>query len=211
MKMRVTLLVMVLLDSAVGGLSQATEIKPPTIRYGEDKCADCDMIINDERFAATAIREIHAGDYESLLFDDIGDMVRYMKEHSDQKFAAVYVHDYDTKAWIEAEKAVYVDSNTSRRQWQPDWPPAEPGWSRGPSSMERQGDGLGSSGGPGGHHPRRHGRNGRQQSADAHQVGRLMQQTRSRSCLPCHLVVRTLRSVSQVFAGLTKSALCSML
>ena len=76
MKMRVTLLVMVVLTLLLAGCSQATEIKPPTIRYGEDKCADCDMIINDERFAAAAIREISAGDYESLLFDDIGDLVR---------------------------------------------------------------------------------------------------------------------------------------
>lgn len=112
MKMRVTLLVMVVLTLLLAGCSQATEIKPPTIRYGEDKCADCDMIINDERFAAAAIREISAGDYESLLFDDIGDLVRYLTQHKDQTFVASYVHDYDTKAWIEAEKAVYVDSDT---------------------------------------------------------------------------------------------------
>lgn len=110
--MRIILLVMVVLTLLAAGCSQATEIKPPTIRYGEDKCADCDMIISDERFAAAAIREINAGDYESLLFDDIGDLVRYMAQHNDQKFVAAYVHDYDTKAWIEAEKAVYMDSDT---------------------------------------------------------------------------------------------------
>ncbi len=112
MRMRIILLVMVVLTLLAAGCSQATEIKPPTIRYGEDKCADCDMIISDERFAAAAIREINAGDYESLLFDDIGDLVRYMAQHNDQKFVAAYVHDYDTKAWIEAEKAVYMDSDT---------------------------------------------------------------------------------------------------
>ena len=112
MKMRVTLLVMVVLTLLLAGCSQATEIQPPTIRYGEDKCADCDMIINDVRFAAAGIREISAGDYESLLFDDIGDLVRYLAQHKDQTFVASYVHDYDTKAWIEAEKAVYVDSDT---------------------------------------------------------------------------------------------------
>ena len=110
--MRIILLVMVVLTLLAAGCSQATEIKPPTIRYGEDKCADCDMIISDERFAAAAIREINAGDHESLLFDDIGDLVRYMAQHNDQKFVAAYVHDYDTKAWIEAEKAVYMDSDT---------------------------------------------------------------------------------------------------
>ncbi len=111
MKTRIFLLILLALLLASCGGGQ-TEIKPPTIRYGEDKCADCDMIINEPRFAAAAIREISASDYESLLFDDIGDLVRYMAEHQDMKFAAAYVHDYDTEAWVEVEKATFMRSKT---------------------------------------------------------------------------------------------------
>ena len=104
-------LLTIVLALLLAGCSRGqSEIKPPTIRLGEDKCADCDMIINDMRFACAAIHEVSAGDYESLLFDDIGDLVRYLAKHSDQTFAASYVHDYETKAWIEADKAAYVSS-----------------------------------------------------------------------------------------------------
>ena len=38
----------------------ATELNPPEIRYGEDVCADCNMIISDPRFAsAYALSLIH--------------------------------------------------------------------------------------------------------------------------------------------------------
>ncbi len=111
MKTRVILFVTVVLALVLAGCSRGqTEIKPPTVRLGEDKCADCDMIINDMRFACAAMREVSANDYESLLFDDIGDLVRYLAKHSDQKFVATYVHDYETQAWIEADKAAYVSS-----------------------------------------------------------------------------------------------------
>ena len=91
-----------------------TEIKPPEIRYGEDKCADCDMIISEPRFAAAAVHEVGSGTYESLLFDDIGDLLRYMKENPDLKYAASYVHDYDTEAWVDATKATFVQSSEVR-------------------------------------------------------------------------------------------------
>lgn len=104
-------LLTIVLALLLAGCSRGqSEIKPPTIRLGEDKCADCDMIINDMRFACAAIHEVSAGDYESLLFDDIGDLVHYLAQHSDQTFAASYVHDYETQAWIEADKAAYVSS-----------------------------------------------------------------------------------------------------
>ncbi len=94
----------------VGCSRGQTEIKPPDIRYGEDKCADCDMIISEPRFAAAAVHEVGNGTYENLLFDDIGDLLRYMKAHPDLKYVASYVHDYDTEAWVDATKATFVHS-----------------------------------------------------------------------------------------------------
>lgn len=98
----------------VGCSRGQTEIKPPEIRYGEDKCSDCDMIISEPRFAAAAMHEVSSGTYESLLFDDIGDLLRYMKENPDLKYVASYVHDYDTEAWVDATKATYVQSSEVR-------------------------------------------------------------------------------------------------
>ncbi len=108
----VTVCVLALL--LVGCSRGQTEIKPPDIRYGEDKCADCDMIINEPRFAAAAVHEVDNGTYESLLFDDIGDLLRYMKENPGLKYVASYVHDYDTEAWVDATKATYVQSSEVR-------------------------------------------------------------------------------------------------
>ncbi|MCB0082360.1 MAG: hypothetical protein KDE47_15580, partial [Caldilineaceae bacterium] len=36
---------------------------PPAIRYGEDACAECNMIINDVRYAAGYAYEISPGRY----------------------------------------------------------------------------------------------------------------------------------------------------
>lgn len=108
----VTVCVLALL--LVGCSRGQTEIKPPDIRYGEDKCADCDMIISEPRFAAAAMHDVGGGTYESLLFDDIGDLLRYMKENPDLKYVASYVHDYDTEAWVDANKAIYVQSSEIR-------------------------------------------------------------------------------------------------
>ena len=107
--------VVCILALVLAGCSRGeTEIKPPEIRFGEDKCADCDMIISEPRFAAAAMHDVGGGTYESLLFDDIGDLLRYMKENPDLKYVASYVHDYDTEAWVDASKAIYVQSSEIR-------------------------------------------------------------------------------------------------
>lgn len=90
----------------------SAELKPPEIRYGETTCTDCNMIISDERFAAAYAYEVGAGRYQSAVFDDIGDMLRYADEHPEHTIAARYVHDYESKAWIDAATASYVVSDT---------------------------------------------------------------------------------------------------
>ncbi len=51
MKLKVLLFLALALLAA--GCAQGTaEIKPPEIRYGEDVCVECKMIISDPRFAA---------------------------------------------------------------------------------------------------------------------------------------------------------------
>jgi copper chaperone NosL len=85
-------------------------IEPPTIYYGEDRCAECGMIISDPRFASSLLYEISEGRYASLLFDDIGDMLVYSEKHPQQKIVARYVHDYANEEWLDATQAYYVSS-----------------------------------------------------------------------------------------------------
>lgn len=85
---------------------------PPTIVYGEDVCDRCGMIIEDERFAAGAVVEVGEGHYEHRIFDDIGDMLAYAADEAAQTpIHAYYVHDYDSKNWIDGESAFYVRSS----------------------------------------------------------------------------------------------------
>lgn len=91
--------------TACGGAANA-EPAPPTIHYGEDVCVFCGMIISEERHAAAFVTE----DGHSHIFDDIGDMIQARLE-SEEEVVALFVHDYNDKAWIRAETAHYVLSD----------------------------------------------------------------------------------------------------
>jgi copper chaperone NosL len=79
--------------------------EPPDIRYGEDSCERCLMIINEARFAAAYMTDTG----ETRRFDDIGGMVAYIDEISED-VAVFWVHDFDTEEWLKAEEAFYVES-----------------------------------------------------------------------------------------------------
>jgi copper chaperone NosL len=90
----------------------ADEIKPPEIRYGEDVCVECIMIISDPRFAAAYTYEVSPGRYENQLFDDIGDMLIWADKHPEHNVVAWWVHDYNTKEWVEGTQAIYMFSHS---------------------------------------------------------------------------------------------------
>jgi nitrous oxide reductase accessory protein NosL len=64
------------------------------------------MIISEERYTAAYVTE----DGRGHTFDDIGDMVQAHLE-SEEEVLALFVHDYEDKAWIRAETAHYVLSD----------------------------------------------------------------------------------------------------
>ena len=102
-------LLLLLLTAVLAACAQgATELAPPVIHYGEDVCAECNMIISDERFASAIGYEVQPGRYETASFDDIGDMLDYTDKHPDQLPVAWYVHDYESKEWTDATAASYV-------------------------------------------------------------------------------------------------------
>jgi copper chaperone NosL len=105
------MLMMLWVTSCAQGMA---EIKPPDIRFGEDVCADCNMIISDPRFASAYAHEISQGRYASLAFDDMGDMLAHAQKNPEHKIVAWYVHDYTSQEWIDAEQAHFVLSESIR-------------------------------------------------------------------------------------------------
>lgn len=79
--------------------------EPPQIRYGEDVCDRCNMIINEARFAAAYVTP----QGEARRFDDIGGMVAHYHETGEEA-AVFWVHDYETEEWLKADEAYYVMS-----------------------------------------------------------------------------------------------------
>jgi copper chaperone NosL len=85
--------------------------EPAKIRFGETICAECGMIISQPKYASSFAYEESEGRFKSLPFDDIGDMLGHMQAHSDLLPVGVWVHDYDSEEWIEAETAYFVHSS----------------------------------------------------------------------------------------------------
>ncbi|MEZ4637031.1 MAG: nitrous oxide reductase accessory protein NosL [Caldilineaceae bacterium] len=105
----IIIIIVLLAGCAASSVDPAT---PPTIVYGEDVCDRCGMIIEDERFAAGVVVAVREGHYEHRIFDDIGDMLAYAADKAAQTpIHAYYVHDYDSKNWIDGETAFYVRSS----------------------------------------------------------------------------------------------------
>ncbi len=89
----------------LGCQSPAPLDKPPDIRYGEDVCDKCRMIISEARFAAAYVTR----QGEVRRFDDIGDMVQYHQEQAEE-VAVFWVHDFETEEWLRADRAFFVMS-----------------------------------------------------------------------------------------------------
>lgn len=79
---------------------QPVEIEPT------DMCSFCRMAVSEMRYAA----EIVDRDEIAYKFDDIGCMLRFLREHKING-AAVFVRDYDGSGWMSAYQAQYVRSD----------------------------------------------------------------------------------------------------
>lgn len=102
-------LIALVILTACGGEPATPE--PAKIRFGETICAECGMIISQPKYASSFAYEESEGRFKSLPFDDIGDMLAYMRKHSDLIPVGVWVHDYASEEWIDAESAFYVHSS----------------------------------------------------------------------------------------------------
>jgi copper chaperone NosL len=107
--MRVVLTLVVVVFGLTGCDRAADEISAPTVHYGQDVCAECSMIISDDRFAG-AIGLRRDGRIVHLLFDDIGEMLAFDPgPHDGIRWFAT---DATTSAWLDAETAVFLRGET---------------------------------------------------------------------------------------------------
>ena len=80
--------------------------QPPQIRYGEETCAFCGMLISEERFAAA----LTTATGDTKTFDDLGCLLHALAE-PDHSTVRAWVHDYGSGRWLEAPHAVFVHSD----------------------------------------------------------------------------------------------------
>ncbi len=86
---------------------------PPTLRPGRDECAECGMLINDERCSSGLLVE-EDGRRTHLLFDDIGCMLDIERDAGgDRVVLDRFVRDHGTKAWIKAGDAIYLFTDSA--------------------------------------------------------------------------------------------------
>ncbi len=102
-----------LLLTGCGG--DEVSLDPPEIAYGED-ISEMGMFVVDPRYTVAALQ----GNDEWLLFDDIGELLKYHDRFPDTEFQVTWVNDYHTEEWLKAEDATYVQSTAfnSPMGWQ---------------------------------------------------------------------------------------------
>ncbi len=88
---------------------QAGQLRPAPIDK-DDVCAFCKMAISTARYAAQVID----GDGNYYKFDDIGCMLRFVRERRmDAAAVRMFVMNYaGGKSWIDARKAFFVRSSS---------------------------------------------------------------------------------------------------
>ena len=81
--------------------------RPPAVRFGEEACAECRMIISDERFAAAVVTATG----EAFKFDDIGCLVEH-EANQTASDSAYWVRDFRSREWLNAREATFVHSSS---------------------------------------------------------------------------------------------------
>jgi copper chaperone NosL len=100
---RIRVMVGLIAAGMLAGCQPGNANRPPNVRFGEEACDSCRMIISDERFAAALVTAL--GD--ALKFDDIGCLIKH--EHGQLRPEVTYwVRDFRGGEWLNARGATYV-------------------------------------------------------------------------------------------------------
>lgn len=99
----------------LSGGCRRTEIDgPPQLRVGRDECAECGMLISEDRCACAFLIE-HHGAREYAMFDDIGCMLDYEHDGRDGvRILRGYVRDHDSRLWTPSDEAVFLFADRDR-------------------------------------------------------------------------------------------------
>jgi nitrous oxide reductase accessory protein NosL len=112
----VAVLVAASLLAACGGDDEQARLEPPEIEYNVD-ISEMGMAVVDPRYTAAALPE---GEDEWILFDDNGELLKFLQNNPDMPFDVIWVHDYNDESWVRAEDAWYLESpelTTSPMGW----------------------------------------------------------------------------------------------
>ncbi|UQZ81210.1 NosL [Paenibacillus konkukensis] len=74
------------------------------INEATDKCAICNMQVKDDAFAT----QLTTKEGKNYKFDDLGCMNEWVGKYGIDTVGAEFVRDYNTKEWINYDKATYV-------------------------------------------------------------------------------------------------------
>jgi nitrous oxide reductase accessory protein NosL len=102
--------------AALGGCSRQPLSGPPELRLGREECAECGMLVSEDRFSAASLVD-RDGERLYLFFDDIGCMLDYERHPpAEVEFFERYVHDHATRNWLAAADASYLLAGPQRLQ-----------------------------------------------------------------------------------------------
>jgi copper chaperone NosL len=91
----------------IAGCQGVDASRPPVVRWGEEACAGCRMIISDDRFAAALVTA--KGD--ELAFDDIGCLIQH-EAGQPRPDAGYWVRDFTGHGWLKAPEATFVHAKS---------------------------------------------------------------------------------------------------
>lgn len=86
---------------------------PPAIVLGESVCAECGMIISDDRFGVATIVDGERG-VETLLFDDFNCQFNHERDRSELVIVRRWARDHGARAWVDPDRAFFVLAPTLR-------------------------------------------------------------------------------------------------
>lgn len=101
---------LLLLSFLMAGCSQKEETGPAEVRWDKEICVRCAMAVSDRNYSAQ-VRGAPAGKNTRVYkFDDIGCAVIWLDKQAwkDEPRSEIWVTDYRSGNWIDADKAHYV-------------------------------------------------------------------------------------------------------
>lgn len=96
--------------TTLAGCGSELEDGPPMVRLGDSLCAECGMIISDERFTTATIIVGDRGN-EPKLFDDFNCQMIFESKYTQFTVVDRWCHDHGSSEWIQMDDAWFVKSD----------------------------------------------------------------------------------------------------